>query len=53
MHEAIISLVPRVHKQPFPGSVGHDDVRNTFGGSLTVLLPILGRIVAVEVRVFV
>lgn len=45
MHEAIISVVPRVHKQPFPGSVGHD-IRHTFGGSLTVLFPILGRSVA-------
>lgn len=49
MHEAIISVVPRVYKQPFPGSVGHD-VRHTFGGSLTVLFPILGRTIA-RVRV--
>lgn len=38
MHEAIISVVPRVHKQPFPGSVGHD-VRRSFGGKPHGIVP--------------
>lgn len=38
MHEAIILVVPRVYKQPFPGSVGHD-VRRTFRGKPHGIVP--------------